>query len=116
MTELADVTVKPPTRFTGWIRYRVASRGSSGTYTWIYAPGWDEQSDQEIADYIIDSHESWARHAEYCRVEWHVGELPPAKTIQAHIAGRERSKVVLDEEIKTLQQQYIHATTELTSI
>lgn len=91
--------------FTGWIRYRISGRGGSDRDRWVFAPGTDEMSVDEIQDYITHTHEQWAAHADRVSFECWRGEVPAKEVIQRQIGAQQGQIEYLNSTLRTLHEQ-----------
>lgn len=93
---------------TNWVKYRVASRGSSGTWTYVYSPYICSCSDgeQAIAEEIVERYESWARYVEWHRVEWGVNVWPPIRRLHSEIVSKARHIENLKMHLLLLEKQF----------
>lgn len=102
---------------TGWVRYRICDRSGSGWKVdrWYFSPGVEEYSADERRDEIVRQCESWAIHAERYSFEQWIGETPSIEMLRGCIAGKERERSYLADQIKILERQ-VELKTELTPL
>jgi hypothetical protein len=97
---------------TGWTRYHICGRGGGGfdRDRWVFCPGTDELSVDEIQDYIIHTQEQWAAHADRVSFECFVGEVPSKEIIYSNIRVKQRDAEFLNSNLHTLREQLSEAS------
>lgn len=84
---------RKPKKKTDWIRYRIAGRGGGGWDTdhWLYVPGWGDEAEEDLREYIVRCHHSWACYAESYTFRLWRNETPPADVIRREIKSAKQS-------------------------